>query len=277
MEMEAVIFDVDGTIWDSAKEVAESWTEAFQNYPESKGRVLTAADLEPYMGLTMEAIGEGLLPGLEKERREEIMCYAMEYENIYLAKHPGRFFPDFVSTVKSLEKTGKKLFIVSNCQSGYIEAMLTAAGLAFGEGQLIRDIECFGNTGKSKAENIRLVMERNGLSREKTVYLGDTALDRASLALRNFRKRWNGLQRGDRARFLLPKICKKVHFVLGYDFAERYKEVFLWGHIRYYNGLLFLCSIVCSDGALNRLTVPSSRGTCKTEDFAMDHGFRFTA
>ena len=37
MEMEAVIFDVDGTIWDSAKEVAESWTEAFQNYPESKG------------------------------------------------------------------------------------------------------------------------------------------------------------------------------------------------------------------------------------------------
>ena len=166
MEMEAVIFDVDGTIWDSAKEVAEAWTEAFQNYPESKGRVLTAADLEPYMGLTMEAIGEGLLPGLEKERREEIMCYAMEYENIYLAKHPGRFFPDFVSTVKSLEKAGKKLFIVSNCQSGYIEAMLTAAGLAFGEGQIFRDIECFGNTGKS--------------SREKTVYLGDTALDRAS-------------------------------------------------------------------------------------------------
>ena len=111
MEMEAVIFDVDGTIWDSAKEVAESWTEAFQNYPESKGRVLTAADLEPYMGLTMEAIGEGLLPGLEKERREEIMCYAMEYENIYLAKHPGRFFPDFVSTVKSLEKAGKKLSV----------------------------------------------------------------------------------------------------------------------------------------------------------------------
>ena len=167
-------------IWDSAKEVAESWTEAFQNYPESKGRVLTAADLEPYMGLTMEAIGEGLLPGLEKERREEIMCYAMEYENIYLAKHPGRFFPDFVSTVKSLEKAGKKLFIVSNCQSGYIEAMLTAAGLAFGEGQIFRDIECFGNTGKSKAENISILMERNKLSKEKTVYIGDTELDRES-------------------------------------------------------------------------------------------------
>lgn len=180
MGISAVIFDVDGTIWDSVKEVAESWTEAFQKYPESKGRVLTVSDLEPYMGLTMEAIGEGLLPDLTKERREEIMCYAMEYENVYLAEHPGKFFPDFDSTVKSLEKGGKKLFIVSNCQSGYIEAMLTAAGLAFGEGKIFRDIECFGNTGRSKAENIRLLMERNGLKREETVYLGDTALDCAS-------------------------------------------------------------------------------------------------
>ena len=58
--------------------------------------------------------------------------------------------------------------------------MLSAAKLSLGAGKDIQDIECFGNTGKSKAENISLLMERNKLSKEKTVYLGDTELDRES-------------------------------------------------------------------------------------------------
>ena len=48
--VKAVIFDVDGTIWDSAKEVAASWTEAFQHFPETKGRAISDKDLEKYMG-----------------------------------------------------------------------------------------------------------------------------------------------------------------------------------------------------------------------------------
>ena len=74
MSIEAVIFDVDGTIWDAVKEVAESWTEAFSHFPETRDRVVRSSDLESYMGLTMEQIGEGLLPDLKKEIREEIMC-----------------------------------------------------------------------------------------------------------------------------------------------------------------------------------------------------------
>jgi len=135
MSIEAVIFDVDGTIWDAVKEVAESWTEAFSHFPETRDRVVRSSDLESYMGLTMEQIGEGLLPELKKERREEIMCYAMDYENTYLSEHPGKFYPDFFTCLKSLQAEGKKLYIVSNCQSGYIEAMLTAAKLSFGGGK----------------------------------------------------------------------------------------------------------------------------------------------
>ena len=180
MSIEAVIFDVDGTIWDAVQEVAGSWTEAFSRFPETKDKVVHASDLESYMGLTMEQIGEGLLPDLSKEKREEIMCYAMDYENVYLAEHPGKFYPDFFTCLKNLQENGKKLYIVSNCQSGYIEAMLSEAKLSLGAGKDIQDIECFGNTGKSKAENISLLMERNKLSKEKTVYLGDTELDRES-------------------------------------------------------------------------------------------------
>ena len=68
---------------------------------------------------------------------------------------------------------GKRLFIVSNCQCGYIELFLEKNRLE----SLITDFECFGNTGMSKGENIRLLLERNGLKPQQTVYVGDTQGD----------------------------------------------------------------------------------------------------
>ena len=39
----------------------------------------------------------------------------------------------------------------------------------------VRDFECIGRTGKPKSENIRLIIERNGL--KAPVYVGDTQWD----------------------------------------------------------------------------------------------------
>lgn len=44
-----------------------------------------------------------------------------------------------------------------------------------GLGDAITDYTCPGDTGKLKAENIRIIMERNGF--EKAVYVGDTQGD----------------------------------------------------------------------------------------------------
>lgn len=59
------------------------------------------------------------------------------------------------------------LYIVSNCQTGYIEAFLDF----FGFRHYIKDMECYGNTGKNKGYNIRLVVERNQI--KDPVYVGD--------------------------------------------------------------------------------------------------------
>ena len=64
------------------------------------------------------------------------------------------------------------LFIVSNCQSGYIELFLEKTGLA----DCITDSECAGRTGLSKGPNIRLVADRNHL--QNPVYVGDIDGDR---------------------------------------------------------------------------------------------------
>ena len=63
------------------------------------------------------------------------------------------------------------LFIVSNCQCGYIEVLLKTTGL----GPYIKDHLCFGETQVSKGETMRMLVERNNL--KSPVYIGDTQGD----------------------------------------------------------------------------------------------------
>ena len=165
-----IIFDVDGTLWDSAKPVAESWTLMLERrYPEL-ARIITPDDMYRNMGKTKDAIGADLFPGLAPDKRDEVMDACMRYENEYLADHPGVTYPNMKETLAALSRE-YGLYIVSNCQEGYIEALMAACGIA----SYISDTECIGATGRPKGDNIRLVMERNGL--EKCLYVGDTAMD----------------------------------------------------------------------------------------------------
>jgi phosphoglycolate phosphatase len=68
------------------------------------------------------------------------------------------------------------LFIVSNCQAGYIEIFMASTGFA----PLFRDHECWGNTGRPKADNLRALIARNGL--RAPLFVGDTSGDEAAAA-----------------------------------------------------------------------------------------------
>lgn len=168
--IDGVILDVDGTLWDSTPIVAKAWTKAVCD--GGGGEMTVTADmLKQLFGRTMTVIADLLLPHLEPEKRYALMDLCCEYEHHALEEDPCDIcYPKVKETIRTLAKK-LPIFIVSNCQSGYIELFLEKTGLQ----EAVRDIECFGNTGKCKSENIRLLMERNHL--KAPVYVGDTQGD----------------------------------------------------------------------------------------------------
>ncbi len=167
--MDGIIFDVDGTLWDSTDTVARSWNRAIRENSDLNLH-LTGTDIQSVFGKTMDEIYQIFFPSLSKEEQARLGGLCFEYENALLLKQPGKLYEGVYETVKALSKK-TELFIVSNCQRGYIEILLEVTGLK----TYIKDHLCFGDTLQPKSRTIRILMERNHL--KDVVYVGDTKGD----------------------------------------------------------------------------------------------------
>ena len=167
--MDSIIFDVDGTLWDSTDSVARSWNLAIQEN-SSLDLTITENALQQVFGKTMTEIADTLFSRLPEKERMKLLEVCFQYENRYLETHPGKLFDGVPDTLAAL--SGQyPLFIVSNCQQGYIEVLLRTSSLE----PFIKDHLCFGETQTSKGQTILTLMKRNGL--KNPVYVGDTRGD----------------------------------------------------------------------------------------------------
>ena len=158
----AVIFDMDGTLWDSVDEIVESWNKTC---PEMHIR---REQLIGLMGKTMDCFAKELLPQYEMNQAMEIIHACEQDENEYLSRVGAKLYGDIRKVFETLRDMGYEIGIVSNCQAGYIEVFLEATGL----GHYFKGHLCPGDTGKAKADNIRTIIEQNHL--QHAVYVGDT-------------------------------------------------------------------------------------------------------
>jgi phosphoglycolate phosphatase len=169
--IDSIIFDLDGTLWDSTAEVAIAFNKVLQNkHPEVK-EIVTPQRLQELFGLPLDVIAVQLYQSVPEEQAIKVMKECCDYECGYLAEHGATLYEGLEQALIELSKE-HKLFIVSNCQEGYIQCFFQAYPNLE---KYFTDFEYPGRSGKLKADNIRLVIERNGL--KHPIYVGDTQGD----------------------------------------------------------------------------------------------------
>lgn len=170
--IDSVIFDLDGTLWDTCASCAVAWNNVVRR-GEIPFREVVAEDVRRVTGKPHETCIRETFAGLPETSILYLVQETMLEDNVVVEKLGGDLYDGVLVGLHELRKR-YPLFIVSNCQSGYIETFLRFSGLA----DVFVDFECWGNTGKPKSHNLAQVLSRNQLT--NPVFVGDAEGDRVA-------------------------------------------------------------------------------------------------
>lgn len=201
MSKTGIIFDLDGTLWNTTETIVPIWNKVLKCHDETDKQI-TVSEMNGYMGKTLEQIAELMLPKLDRETVMSILYECCNAEQKYLRQLGGKLYDNLTDTLIKL-KENYSLFIVSNCQDGYVQSFLDFHKF----NDVFNDFEMSGRTGRTKGENIKMIISRNQL--DKAVYVGDTQsdFDAANQAGVPFVFAEYGFGRAESSKYSIKEFC----------------------------------------------------------------------
>ncbi len=167
-KIEMIMFDLDGTLWDTEDTFHAVMNEVVAKHDNLKE--ITKEQVAKTMGCTFAETAETFMPYLEKEERENYLQEMLDEVAIRLSEVGGNVYEGLENVLIELSKS-YKLAIVSNCAAGYIEAFLKSSNLE----KYFLDFAAAAKMKLSKGEAIKAVLERNNI--KNAIYVGDTVKD----------------------------------------------------------------------------------------------------
>ena len=115
---DGIIFDMDGTIWDSRETIVKAWNDELK--AQGIDRVITVSELTGYMGLTMDAIAEGIFPDKKySETKPDLVLMDItmpEMDGIQALKKIKEQDPG--ATVIMCSAMGQQAMVIESIQAG---------------------------------------------------------------------------------------------------------------------------------------------------------------
>lgn len=167
MAIDALIFDMDGTLWDAVDSYAHVWNETFDTLGSQ--RRITRSELVDCMGMTLPDILHRLVPAQQVDLSRFLELLAVN-EAVMMPRLGGSLYPGVEDGIKRLSKD-YQLFMISNCSASGLVNFLSFTGLT----PYITATLSNGETHQDKSHNISEIIRRYNL--QSPVYVGDTQGD----------------------------------------------------------------------------------------------------
>ncbi|NLW46039.1 MAG: HAD family hydrolase [Firmicutes bacterium] len=164
---DALVFDLDGTLWNATEYSTLGWNNALQSL--GIDREITIGELQKVMGKPGEECVRILLPA-ELERYPNLLEIIKHHEKIAIQTNGGKLYDSLETTIKSLSRK-YNLFLVSNCGEWYLNEFFKFSGIK----EFLRDYDCYGISKENKREMLTKLKQKHQFA--KPAYIGDTESD----------------------------------------------------------------------------------------------------